>query len=77
MGKGAGVFDSIMGMLQDAVKALGMVVAIWGAVQFGLAFKEKSGSEMAQAAACVFGGIVIIAAAAYFSRIDGGVLGGF
>ena len=71
------MFDSIMGMLSDAVKVVGMVVAIWGGVQFGLALKEKSGSDMATATACMVGGIVIIAAAAYFGRIDGGVLSGF
>lgn len=70
------MLSNIMNLVMDAVRVIGAALIVWGAVQFGLALKDKSGADMAGAVGWIVGGAIIIVAAALFGQIDFGSLSG-
>ena len=63
----------ILNLMSGAVKFLGALLLIWGAVNLGLTIKDGmsgGGGQLAGAIAMIAGGAIIIAAGFYFSGLD-------
>ena len=70
------MLSNFLNLIKDAVKLLGGALIVWGAVQLGLALKERDPGQMAAAFGWIVGGAVVLAAAAYFGSLNLGSLSG-
>ena len=64
---------TVLNLLTGGLITIGSLVALFGAVQLGLAIKDGAtggGSQIASAIAMIVGGAIVAAAAVLFGQVD-------
>lgn len=61
----------LKGIVEDIVTAVGMIMALFGVVQFGLSFQSHDPSQKAQGIMCFLGGVIIAIAPSLVSYLLG------
>lgn len=51
--------SKLQGIVEDIVTAVGVIMALFGVVQFGLSFQSHDPSQKAQGIMCFLGGVII------------------
>jgi hypothetical protein len=65
------IAKNIFGLASNVVILFGGALVVWGGVRFGLALKDQQGGNaMSESIATLGGGVVVIAAGAYFKSLD-------
>lgn len=69
--KGKELAQKVFDLASNVVILLGGALVVWGGVRFGLALKDQQGGNaMSESIATLGGGVVVIAAGAYFKSLD-------
>lgn len=55
------IFGSIIGVILDLVRYAGIILAVWGVVQFFLALRNEDGDSKARAGLTIVAGVALIA----------------
>lgn len=63
--------SKLKGIVEDIVVAVGMIMALFGVVQFGLSFQSHDPSQKAQGIMCFLGGVIIAIAPSLVSYLLG------
>lgn len=61
----------LKGIVEDIVTAVGMIMALFGVVQFGLSFQSHDPSQKAQGIMCFLGGVIIAIAPSLVNYLIG------
>ena len=57
----ASIFGNIIGVILDLVRYVGVILAVWGVVQFFLALRNEDGDSKARAGLTIVAGVALFA----------------
>ena len=63
------VVNNLSDFIFSAIKAIGVIILVWGIVQVGMSIQSHDASQRSQGFLCLFGGLVIAFAKEILSAI--------